>query len=84
MHRSCAVLRLNVYTVQDGVIFQCLAVRMLRARECVNKNAALTSKHEQGKRDSVEKEPYTSVCDTKGSASESKEGNNLSKQMREQ
>ena len=84
MHRSCAVLRLNVYTVQDGVIFQCLAVRMLCARECVNKNAALTSKHGQGKRDSVEKEPYTSVCDTKGSASESKEGKNLSKQMREQ
>ena len=48
MHRSCADLRLNVYTVQDGVIFQCLAVRMLRARECVNRNAALTSKHEQG------------------------------------
>ena len=70
--------------MQDGVIFQCLAVRMLRARECVNRNAALTSKHEPGKRDSVAKEPYTSVCDTKGSASESKEGKNLSKQMREQ
>ena len=71
MHRSCADLRLKVYT-------------MLRARECVNKNAALTSTHEQGKRGSVEKGPYTSVCDTKGSASESKEGKNLSKQMREQ
>ena len=79
MHRSCADLRLNVYTVQDGVIFQCLAVRMLRARECVNKNAALTSTHEQGKRGSVEKGPYTSVCDKR-----ELRGQKLSKQMREQ